>query len=110
MGTLDLEAIQAVIKRNTELQKKVDATHASNYRIPPKMPMPSQPLARTCVSIPTTNSQGWVDIRITKPGDINDNDVYITVDLDGQEPLRFAVSKNNLMHVLSELAMEKLAK
>lgn len=109
MGTLDLEAMQGVIKRNAELQKRW-MQHVSNYRIPPKMPMPSQPLARTCVSIPTTNSQGWVDIRITKPGDINDNDVYITVDLDGQEPLRFAVSKNNLMHVLSELAMEKLAK
>ena len=110
MDTQNNFDIQSAIANSEELEKMknwIFQTGAYGLGAPAKQ---AQPLARTCISIPTSGVDGWMDIRITKPEDASGKNVYITVDVDGKAPLRFSVSKDNLLHVLSELALEKLGK
>ena len=98
-------------KRSPMLDAQLLAEWAASAAQPyvwPSKPVP--PATRTCVSIPAVDSNGWMDVRIPAPGDIGGDNVSITVDIAGHGPVRFAVTKDDLMKVLSELAMEKLAK
>jgi hypothetical protein len=82
----------------------------------PGFPVPTQPLAlnkpepRTCVSIPINGTNGWLDVRIPGPDDPHKDSVFLTIDTATGPVTRICVNKDHLMRVLSELAIEKLAK
>ena len=67
--------------------------------------MPKSPEACTAISIPTSQ-HGWMDIRIVP----KDPEVKIIIDNPGASVSRFTVNKEDLMKVLNEIALEKLAK